>query len=51
MVPPDVGALVLLLGMATQRSDADAVWFDDVEVYRLAGNDLFTAPPQRFAKP
>lgn len=51
MVPPDVRALILLLGMATQRVAADAVWFDDIEVYKLAGDDLFTAPPQRFAKP
>ncbi len=51
MVPPEVGALVLLLGMATQRSPEDAVWFDEVEVFKLAGDDLFTAPPQRFAKP
>lgn len=50
-VPPDAGALVLLLGVGGQRRAADSIWFDDVEVYRLAGGDLFAAPPQRFPKP
>ena len=49
-VPPEVGALVLLLGVASQRTPDDTLWFDDVEVYRLAGGDLFAAPPQRFQK-
>lgn len=51
MVPPDVGALILLLSMATQRTAEDAAWFDDVEVVRLVGDELFGTPPQRFAKP
>ncbi len=50
-VPPDAGALVLLLGVAAQHQAEDAAWFDDVKVFRLAGGDLFAAPPQRFAKP
>jgi len=34
-VPEGVGKLVLLLGMAGQQSEADAVWFDDVRVVKL----------------
>jgi len=33
--PEEVGRLVLLLGVQNQRSEADAAWYDDVEVYRL----------------
>jgi hypothetical protein len=49
-IPPDVGALILLLGVASQRTPEDAVQFDDVEVYRVAGGDLFATPAQRFPK-
>ena len=36
-VPPDAGRLVILLGMRGQQAAEDAVWFDDVELYRVEG--------------
>jgi len=44
-VPTDVGKLVLLLGMGDQHGGADAVWFDDVELFRLTASDVFRAAP------
>ncbi len=35
IVPPNVGQLVVLLDVRSQKTDDDACWFDDVEVYRL----------------
>ena len=34
-VPPEVGQLVVLLEVRSQKTDADVCWFDNVEVYRL----------------
>ncbi len=49
-VPPDIGVMVLLLGVASQREPGDAAWFDEVEVYRVASADLFAAPARRFPR-
>jgi hypothetical protein len=47
-VPDGVGKLVLLLGMGSQATEDDAVWFDNVEVYRLAESDMFRQDPVRW---
>jgi hypothetical protein len=49
-IPADVGALVLLLGVASQRSPEDTAWFDDVRVFKVAAGELFDRQPQRFPK-
>ncbi len=35
-VPEGVGRLIILLGVASQASDQDVAWFDDVQCYRIS---------------
>ncbi|MBT3376470.1 MAG: hypothetical protein HN742_41650 [Lentisphaerae bacterium] len=46
-VPEGAGKLVVLLGMGSQESPEDAVWFDDVQVHLLTPADLLKRDPVR----
>ncbi|MCK5804441.1 MAG: hypothetical protein KAI66_16505 [Lentisphaeria bacterium] len=47
LIPDSAGRLVILLSISGQTGTTDTAWFDDVQAFRIADRDLFSATPVR----